>query len=393
MKNLIEQANELKEKAENIVNVAKEEKRLATEEEKKEFDSIMNQIHDIENTIEMEEKINNMETKEVKVENGLSKEEEKIYSSLQEKKDYAAFAKMVRTYSNNDPDPTELSKGANGAVIPTTIAKKIIDKIVEISPLYASATKYTGVGSIVVPKEDTSTDDITVDYATEFTDLISRSNKLGSTTLGGYLIGALTKISKSLLNNSDFDLVNYVIERMAKKMAKFIEKECLYGTENKIAGIKGTYDATNMKVTSANNNAILADELIDLQELVPDAYQEDAYWIMNRSTRKQIRKLKDGQGNYLLNPVFDKKWGYELLGRPVYCSENVTALGTSAKEVMFYGDFSGLGIHEPEKVEMQVLYELFAAQHAIGVVGYAELDAKVENTQKIAVMVTGSGTI
>ena len=111
MKNLIEEANELKEKAENIVNVAKEEKRLATEEEKKEFDSIMNQIHDIENTIEMEEKINNMETKEVKVENGLSKEEEKIYSSLQEKKDYAAFAKTIRTYSNSDPDPTGSSSG------------------------------------------------------------------------------------------------------------------------------------------------------------------------------------------------------------------------------------------------------------------------------------------
>ena len=189
-----------------------------------------------------------METKEIKVENGLTEEEKKFYNSLQEKKDYAAFAKMVRTYSNSDPDPTELSKGANGAVIPTTIAKKIIDKIVEISPLYASATKYHG-GTVVIPKEDTSTDDITVDYATEFTDLISRSNKLGSTTLSGFLIGALTKISKSLLNSSDFDLVNYVIERMGRKFAKFIEKECLYGTENKISGIKGTYDSSNMKVT------------------------------------------------------------------------------------------------------------------------------------------------
>lgn len=392
MKNLIEQENDLKEKAEKILNTAKEEDRVVTEEEKKEFDSIMNKINDIENTIEMEEKVNKMETKEIKVENGLTEEEKKFYNSLQEKKDYAAFAKMVRTYSNSDPDPTELSKGANGAVIPTTIAKKIIDKIVEISPLYASATKYHG-GTVVIPKEDTSTDDITVDYATEFTDLISRSNKLGSTTLSGFLIGALTKISKSLLNSSDFDLVNYVIERMGRKFAKFIEKECLYGTENKISGIKGTYDSSNMKVTSAANNGIASDELIDLQEKVPDAYQEDAYWIMNRSTRTKIRKLKDGQGNYLLNPVFDKKWGYELLGRPVYCSENVTALGTSNKEVMFYGDFSGLGINEPEKVEMQVLYELFAAQHAIGVVGYAELDAKVENTQKIAVLVTGTGTI
>ena len=393
MNNLIEQENDLKEKAESIYNTAKNENRAVTEEEKKEFDSIMNQINDIENTIEMEEKVNKMETKEIKIENGLTEEDKKFYNSLEEKKDYAAFAKLIRTYSNNDPDPTELSKGANGAVIPSTIAKKIIDRIVEISPLYAAATKYTGAGSIVVPKEDTSTDDITVDYATEFTDLISRSNKIGSVTLGSFLIGALTKIAKSLLKNSDFDLVNYVINRMAKKFAKFYEKECLYGTADKIAGIKGTYDSTNMKVVSAANNGIASDELIDLQEKVPDEYQADAFWIMNRSTRTKIRKLRDGQGNYLLNPVFDKKWEYELLGRPVHCSENVTALGTSNKEVIFYGDFSGLGIHEPEKVEMQVLYELFAAQHAIGVVGYSELDAKVENVEKIAVLVTGAGTI
>ena len=42
MKNLIEQENDLKEKAEKILNTAKEEDRVVTEEEKKEFDSIMN---------------------------------------------------------------------------------------------------------------------------------------------------------------------------------------------------------------------------------------------------------------------------------------------------------------------------------------------------------------
>ena len=60
------------------------------------------------------------------------------------------------------------------------------------------------------------------------------------------------------------------------------------------------------------------------------------------------------------------------------------------KNKNFYGDFSGLAITEIEAMEIQILLEKFATQHAIGVVGYSELDAKVENTQKIAVAVAGT---
>ena len=382
MKDLIEKQNDLKEKAESILNTAKEEKRAVTNEEKQEFDNVMNEIDDIQNTIEMKERIDKMENKEIKVEN-ISTEE----------KDIKAMADLIRGYKNSDPDPTQLTKGANGAVIPATIARKIIDKVIEISPLYASATKYHGKGTLYIPKVDTSTDDITIAYAEEFSDLTSRSNKFATVSLTGFLIGALTKVSKSLLNNSDFDLVNFVIDRMAKKFALFYEKEMLYGTADKISGIKGTYDSTNMKKTLNANNTVTADELIDIQDLVPDQFQANAYWIMNRDTRNKVRKLKDGQNNYLLNQVFGKDWDYELLGKPVKCSENCLKLGQNAKEVIFYGDFSGLAVKETEAVEINVLTELYATQHAVGVCGYAELDAKVENTQAIAVAVTPSGSV
>ena len=180
---------------------------------------------------------------------------------------------------------------------------------------------------------------------------------------------------------------------MAKKFAIFYEKEMLYGTNDKIAGIKGTYDSTNMKKTLGANNTVTADELIDIQDLVPDEFQANAYWIMNRATRNVVRKLKDGQNNYLLNQVFGKDWDYELLGKPVKCSENCNKLGQNAKEVIFYGDFSALAVKETEEVEIAVLNELYATQHAVGVCGYAELDAKVENTQAIAVAVTPSGSV
>ena len=193
-----------------------------------------------------------------------------------------------------------------------------------------------------------------------------------------------------MINNTDINLTDYVVNKMAEKFKLFYEGEMLNGTDSKISGIVGSYDSTNMKVTLAAKSSITADELIDIQETVPDAFQAKAYWIMNRETRKAIRKLKDNDGNYLLNRAFNEKWDYELLNKPVYCSEKAGKLGTASKPVIFYGDFSGLAIKETESMEIQILLEKFATQHAIGVVGYSELDAKVENTQKIAVAVSGT---
>lgn len=377
MKELIEKSNDLKDQAEKIVATAKAENRAVTKEEKENFDNIMNEIQDIENTIEMEEKVNKMEVKEIKIEDKITQEE----------KDIKAFANVIRKFND---EATQMTKGDNGAVVPSTIAKKIIDKVIEISPLFASATKYDAKGSLIVPKVDDSADDVTVAYADEFSELVEHSNKFASVELKGFLIGALTKISKSLLKNSDFALVNYVINRMASKFKVFYEGEMINGTSNKINGIVGSYDSTNMKVILGAKSTITADELIDIQETVVDDYQSSAYWIMNRATRKAIRKLKDSEGNYLLNRAFNEKWDYELLGRPVYCSEKVEKLGTASKAVIFYGDFSGLAVKNTEEIEIAVLYEKFATQHAIGICGYSELDAKVENTQKIAVAVTGT---
>lgn len=381
-KELIEKRNDLQAKMEEILNKAKVENRAMNDDEIKNFDNVEKEIKNIDATLERNKKINEMDCTKIEGEKELTQEE----------KDVKAFATFIRNYVNGVPQnaETQLTKGDNGSIIPKTIAKKIIDKVIEISPLYASATKYDAKGTLAIPKYDDTTDDVTVAYATEFDDLVSRSGKFATVELTGFLIGALTKISKSLLNNNDFNLTEYVVNKMAEKFKLFYEGEMLNGTSSKISGIAGSYDSTNMKVTLAAKSSITSDELIDVQEAVPDTFQTKAYWIMNRETRKAIRKLKDNDGNYLLNRAFNEKWDYELLNKPVYCSEKAGKLGTASKPVIFYGDFSGLAIKETESMEIQILLEKFATQHAIGVVGYSELDAKVENTQKIAVAVTGT---
>ena len=379
-KELIEKRNDLQAKMEGILNKAKIENREMNDEEIKNFDDTEKEIKNIDATLERMAKMNKMENKKVEDKKELTEEE----------KDIKNFATFIRNFVNGIQNDTNLTKGDNGVVVPKTIARNIIDKVIEISPLYASATKYNAKGTLAVPKYDDTTDDVTVAYATEFDELVSHSGKFATVELTGYLIGALTKISKSLLNNSDFNLTEYVINKMAEKFKLFYEGEMINGTSTKISGIVGSYDSTNMKVVLSNKSSVTADELIDIQEAVPDAFQVDAYWIMNRETRKKIRKLKDSDGNYILNRAFNEKWDYELLGKPVYCSEKVEKLGTATKPVIFYGDFSGLAVKETEEMEIQVLVEKFATQHAIGVCGYSELDAKVENTQKIAVAVSGT---
>ena len=379
-KELIEKRNDLQAKMEGILNKAKIENREMNDEEIKNFDDTEKEIKNIDATLERMAKMNKMENKKVEDKKELTEEE----------KDIKNFATFIRNFVNGIQNDTNLTKGDNGVVIPKTIARKIIDKVIEISPLYASATKYNAKGTLAVPKYDDTTDDVTVAYATEFDELVSHSGKFETVELTGFLIGALTKISKSLLNNSDFNLTEYVINKMAEKFKLFYEGEMINGTSSKISGIVGSYDSTKMKVVLSNKSSVTADELIDTQESVPDTFQLNAYWIMNRDTRKKIRKLKDSDGNYILNKAFNEKWDYELLGKPVYCSEKVEKLGTATKPVIFYGDFSGLAVKETEEMEIQVLVEKFATQHAIGVCGYSELDAKVENTQKIAVAVSGT---
>lgn len=170
----------------------------------------------------------------------------------------------------------------------------------EICPIFELATKYNVGGTLTIPYIDTDTSDNKMAYATEFTELESTSASFKSINLTGFLAATLCKISKSLINNSQFDIVSYTIQHMAVNIAQWIEGQLLNGTSGKIEGLS----EVTQSVTTASATAITGDELIDLQESIPDVYQNDAVWIMAKSTRTKIRKLKDGEGNYLLQRDF-----------------------------------------------------------------------------------------
>lgn len=180
-----------------------------------------------------------------------------------------AFAAYVRGEILEERADVNMTTGDNGAVIPSSIANKIIKKVHDISPIFQLAEKYHVSGNLSIPYYDESSQQITMAYATEFTDLESTSGKFASIELKGFLAGALSKVSKSLINNSSFDIVPFVINEMAESVARWIENQLLNGTKDKIEGLS---EVTTL--TAAAQAAVTADELIDVQEEVPDVYRQ-----------------------------------------------------------------------------------------------------------------------
>ena len=371
LKSIAEQRAELVEKLEALTQQADTEQRAFTEEEEKSFDETESAIKKLDDTLKRMERardipLNATETK---------KKEEKADDpeALEER----AFAAYVRGEVLEERADVNMTTGDNGAVIPSSIANKIIKKVHDISPIFQLAEKYHVSGNLSIPYYDESSQQITMAYATEFTDLESTSGKFASIELKGFLAGALSKVSKSLINNSSFDIVPFVINEMAESVARWIENQLLNGTKDKIEGLSKV-----TTLTAAAQAAVTADELIDVQEEVPDVYQADAIWIMSKKTRTAIRKLKDSDGNYILNKDATSRWGYSLFGKDVYTSENMPDMA-AGKRAILYGDMSGLAVKISEDMNIQVLQEKFATQHAVGIISWIELDAKIQNAQKL----------
>lgn len=377
LKSLTEQRAELVQQMKDLAEEAKKEERAFTDEEDDKFEEMSKKVEAIDRTIK---KLKRAKEISLNAETDGESSDDDATVEQREERAFAAYIRGVVLQERAGAD-VNLTKSDNGAVIPSTIANKIIKKVTDICPIYAMATKYNMGGNITIPYYDEEEQKIQMEYATEFEELSSTSGKFASIELKGYLAGALSRVSKSLVNNSQFDIVSFVINAVGETVAKFIENEMLNGTKDKIVGLS----SAKQVVTAGKPTVITTDELIDLQEEVPDLFQDGAVWIMNRETRKFLRKLKDNEGRYILNPDATAKWGYTLFGKNIYTSAQMPKM-ESGKTAIYYGDMSGLAIKVSETESIEVLREKYATQHAIGVVAWIEMDGKIENEQKIAAL-------
>lgn len=196
----------------------------------------------------------------------------------------------------------------------------------------------------------------------------------GQQYIGAHKVGTLIKVSEELLNDSAFNLEAYFVAEFARRIGNKEEEAFLNGDgAGKPTGI---LNDAEVGVTAASGTAITADELIDLFYSLPAPYRANAVWVMNDSTMRYIRKLKDTTGQYLWQKALHEGEHETLLGKPIYHSPFAPEVAAGAKPILF-GDLSYYWIGDRKGITFRRLNERYADTGQVGFLASKRLDGKL----------------
>ena len=211
-------------------------------------------------------------------------------------------------------------------------------------------------------------------------------DEFGQASLGAYKLGTLIKISEELLNDSAFDMESYIAKEFSRRIGAKEEEAFFTGNgTGKPTGILNATGGAQVGVTTAGSTAITADEVIDLYFSLRVPYRKNAVWIMNDATVSAIRKLKDGQGQYLWEPSLVAGTPNKILGCEVITSPYMPTIAAGAKTIAF-GDFSYYWIADRQGRIFKRLNELYATTGQVGFIGNQRVDGKLILPEAIKVL-------
>ena len=215
---------------------------------------------------------------------------------------------------------------------------------------------------------------------------VESDDAFSQVSIGAYKLGTLIKVSEELMNDSIFDLESYISAEFARRIGAKEEEAFFTGDgSGKPLGILAASGGAETGVTAASATAITADELMDLFYSLKAPYRKNAVWVLNDSTIKAIRKLKDNSGQYLWQPSLVAGTPDTILGRPVKTSAFMPAIGASQKTIAF-GDFQYYWIADRQGRSFRRLNELYAANGQVGFLGTQRVDGKLILPEAIKIL-------
>lgn len=161
-------------------------------------------------------------------------------------------------------------------------------------------------------------------------------------------IYANPKASYRLLDDAGFNVEAWYSQSVAEAFADKCEEAFLTGDgTDKPKGILSydyvaTADATRDfgKFQQITSTTLTADAIIDLYYSLRQVYRgNDTAWLMNATTIQALRKLKDGNQNYIWVDNIANGMVGTLLGRPVYESRFMPTFTTAGNKAILFGDF------------------------------------------------------
>lgn len=211
-------------------------------------------------------------------------------------------------------------------------------------------------------------------------------DSFGQVSIGAYKLGTMIKVSEELLNDSVFNVEGYITKEFARRIGNKEEDAFFTGDGvGKPLGILAGVGGAQLGVTTASATAITLDELLDLFYSLKAPYRNRAMFVMNDTTIKAIRKLKDSAGQYLWQPSIKEATPDTILNRPLYTSAYVPSIAAGVKSMVF-GDLGYYWVADRQGRVFRRLNELYAATGQVGFIATQRVDGKLILPEAVKVL-------
>lgn len=380
--------------AKNFAESHKNDKGVLSDEDyatyqnmEKDIENMSREISRMQREAAMEDELNKPVNTPItaKPMNGGKEKEEKTGRAAEDYK--KNFWNVMRSKAPNPAIVNALEEGVDtegGYLVPNEFEDTLVEALEEENMFRSLAhVIQTSSGERKIPVVASKGSANWIDEEGPYTD---SDDAFGQVTIGSFKLGTTIKVSEELINDSVFDLENYISKEFARRIASREEEAFFTGDGNgKPLGFLAKTGGAEVGVTAASATAITADEIIDLFYSLKTPYRKNAVWILNDATVKAVRKLKDSTGQYLWQSALTEGTPDKLLGRPVYTSAYMPTAAAGAKTIAF-GDFKYYWIADRQGRSFRRLNELYATTGQVGFLGSQRVDGKLILPEAVKVL-------
>ncbi len=261
-----------------------------------------------------------------------------------------------------------------GYLVPDEYEKKLVEALEDEVFFRSLATVIrTSSGDRKIPIVTSKGEAAWIDEGGQFPE---SDDSFGQTSIGAYKLATMIKVSDELLNDSVFSIEQYISKEFGRRIGTKEEEAFFIGDgTGKPTGLFHSTGGAETGVTVANTN-ITFDDVMDLYYSLRAPYRNKAVWLLNDSTVKAIRKLKDGNGNYIWQPSVKEGEPDRILNRPYRTSIYVPEIA-AGNRVMAFGDYSHYWIADRQGRSFKRLNELYATTGQVGFLASERVDGKL----------------
>lgn len=312
LKALKEELNSAKDAKKALLTNALETRSSLNDEQDEELRQLDAKIEDLKLQIEKTEDEIRKSSVEENIEN---KGEIKMNKQEQEIRAMESFIKNgtvdeeVREYVAV-PNNT----GANTAIIPEYLHGEIVRRLEEVAPVFAKARMYPSVaGELKIPREDAQ-NLWELGFVGEDAEVPEKAFSFDTISLKQVRVGATVRVTQHLLNDTEIDIVSYVVDMLARRLGATLDHHAIVGTgsASSHADLQGLVNLTNAtdKIQEVSGVALAGDVFLDAIHAMHPSLLDGAEFYMNRKTYNAVSKLKDQDGYYILK--LEKSLAVEL---------------------------------------------------------------------------------